>query len=110
MVSTQSTRQNNHSERVAGSRGSSFVRNRTGPFTTALTTVGRGGCNWQSCSFPPYAVTVGAPIIQPTTAPHAKTVLNSITAHQGNSKAVHALNTTQGGSSLSAAATSSSAG
>ena len=43
MVSTQSTRQNNHSDRVAGSRGSSFVRNRTGPFTTALTTVGGGG-------------------------------------------------------------------
>ena len=48
----------------------------------------RGAATGSHAVFHTYADTVEAPITQPTTAPHAKTILNSTTAQQGSSKAV----------------------
>ena len=106
--------------RMAGSKDSLFARNKTGPFTTALTTV--GGCSRQSCSFPYICSYCGSPnhtmFNCPTHQDRQKQYQSTTGQQQSNTnpqghtqcRAVCPSNAPQGGSSSSAAATSSSTG
>ena len=71
--------------RMAGSKDSLFARNKTGPFTTALTTV--GGAAGSHAASHTSAVTVGALTTPWSIALLTKTNKNSTKVQQANSKA-----------------------